>query len=268
MGLAETDYHRHDKRCAKLTRGFFRDIVRKCKKCRGTGWKKTKDPFGEFAGLEPGHATPCKCRKKVARLSALAEAGVPRELWQADKIAAKSNADKFEAMAEYGDKLRAAMDAGAGFVLYGENGTGKSSSSAIPVIAALKQGWSAAFVDFRDLVDGWRRAWKDPEHQQHLDERTSRDIVILDEVGKEHVGNDEGAFVLSRFDSLLRMRRYEYLPTIIVTNLDPVLFAKRYGDSIESLLSDRFTFLAYEPGDFRKRRKARVGTIITGGNDG
>lgn len=264
MGLAEINRHKHEKFCAKMTKGFFHDIIAACSKCGGNGWLEKRDPRDEFAGMGPPHAKPCKCRKKVRRLTALTEAGVPREFWRADKIVASSNEDKFEALAEYAGELSAAMDTGAGFVLYGENGTGKSSSAAIPIIAALKKGRTAAFVDFRDLVDGWRRAWKDPEHQQHLDERTSRDIIVLDEVGKEHVGNDEGKFVLSRFDSLLRMRRGEYLPTILVTNLDPIKMTLRYGDSIESLLADRFTHLAYEPGDFRKGRVAQVGTIITG----
>jgi hypothetical protein len=84
----------------------------------------------------------------------------------------------------------------------------------------------------------------------HLDERLARDVVVLDEIGKEHTGHDSSD-VLARFDSLLRMRRGAFLPTILVTNLDPGDLVERYGESVGSLLGDRFRIVQYEPGDYR-----------------
>lgn len=250
MGLAETDYRRHEELCNRLAADLKADIIEKCRKCRGSGWitEFIDDELGPFA---PGHSRPCRCRRKVRRLNKLAEAGVPRELWLAHRIEPENNEEFFEELADYASDLDRAFKTGMGFLLHGENGTGKSSSAAIAIIGALRKGHTAAFIDFRDLVEGWFRAFQDPEHQRYLDRRCNRSLVVLDELGKEAVTDSKRDFVLARFDSLLRLRRGAYLPTIIITNLEPTAIERRYGKSVESLLSDRFRHLAYRPGDYR-----------------
>lgn len=250
MGLAETDYRRHVELCNRLALDLKRDVIEKCRKCHGSGWltEFDDDELGPFA---PGYSRPCRCRRKVRRLNKLAEAGVPRELWLAHQIEPEHNEEFFEELAQYADNLDDAFKSGQGFLLHGENGTGKSSSAAIAVIGALRKGHTAAYIDFRDLVDGWFRAFGDPEHQRHLDERCNRNLVVLDELGKEAVAETKRDLVLARLDSLLRLRRGAYLPTIIITNLEPTAIERRYGKSVESLLADRFRHLAYRPGDYR-----------------
>ena len=146
--------------------------------------------------------------------------------------------------------MKYSLEKGQAFLLIGKNGSGKSSSACLPLIAALRGGYTASFVNFPDLVGGWRRSWRDAALARHLDERLHRDLVVLDEVGKEHIGNDD-TFVASRLDSLLRLRRGEMLPTIITTNLQVAELISRYGESIGSLLADRYKTVNYRPGDFR-----------------
>ena len=261
MGIAEIDAGRHHEMREALFERLKRERIEPCETCNGNGLL-TALSWDEDDPLIPHTITStCECKIAVLHIVNLFDAGVPQEFWKADEIEAEHNIAQFKLLHTYAKRLAAARKHGLGLVLHGENGTGKSSSASIPIIAALREGMSAAFISWPDLVQGWRRGFKDPALVSHLDERLARDLIVLDEVGKEHVGNNSGD-VLARFDSLLRMRRGAFMPTILVTNLDPGDLIARYGESVGSLLTDRFKIVQYEPGDWRSEVGPSWGSLL------
>ncbi len=263
MGLAELDHVRHAQVGEELFRRRKKEVIDACEKCGGAG--KISSEVWDDDDIPTTTSVMCSCKVQVLHELSLQEAGLPREFWNAEDIEPEFNQHAFKVLRRYSQNLDAALEHGLGLVLTGKNGSGKSSSACLPLIAAVRQGRSSAFINFPDLVQGWRRAWKDNALGHHLDERVHRDFVVLDELGKEHVGSDEG-FVASKFDSLLRLRRGEMLPTVITTNLTVPELVKRYGDSIASLLSDRYKVLKYRPGDFRVRM-ANTWDDLLGGDE-
>lgn len=263
MGIAEIDARRHAEMMEHLFRDLKKEFVKQCTICNGSGLLSSLYWDEEDEIIPMTRTTTCSCKVKVLEKIALFEAGVPREFWSADKIKPSFNIDQFAILHMYSQQIENAKKHGLSLLLHGENGTGKSSSASIAAIAALKKGMTVAFISWPDLVQGWKR-FKDPELIEALDERLSRDLIILDELGKEQAPKDSGD-LYARFDSLLRMRRGAFMPTIIVSNFGPADIVDRYGESIGSLLSDRFKVMQYEPGDYRTEIGPNWNSLLNGG---
>lgn len=267
MGMAELDPNRHRERGSVEWEKLTKTLIDQCEKCDGTGHiydDVTWDDDDELIPMK--HSNICVCKKTALFRMSLHEAGLPREFWQADEIDPELNRDQFATVGEYNDRIKQARRHGLGLLLSGKNGAGKTTCAARVVIAATRIGYSTAYVNFPHLVDGWRRAWKERDLAKYLDERVCADFLVLDEIGKEHVTNDE-TFVTSKLDGILRMRRGDMFPTILVTNLEPRELIERYGASMASLLSDRYKTLRFKPGDFRRKgHKPSWSDLLKGGN--
>lgn len=255
MGMAELDPERHRDRGETEWAKLKRELIDACAECGGSGQSYGETEWED--DLIPSRkARMCRCKATALFRMTLHEAGLPREFWQADEIAPEFNEDQFSIVDRYAEKLHAARRHGLGLVLTGRNGAGKTTCGARIGIAAARAGYSVSYINFPHLVDGWRRAWKEPALAKYLDERVCADFVILDEIGKEHATRDE-TFVVGKLDGILRMRRGDLYPTILITNLETSEFVETYGESLGSLLADRFHTLRFKPGDFRKRGNKR-----------
>lgn len=262
MGIAELDHQRHDQMGDELWARLKTEHIDSCSKCKGSGTVHSRTEFVEEI-IPINKAKVCKCRTLCQHLLDLHDAGLPQEFWEVDEIEPTFNVDLFKKIRDYSGNLSNAVKHGLGFLLTGENGSGKSSSACIPLIEGIRQGFSVAFVNWPDFIKGSRTAQANRELAQHLDKRSYRDLVVLDEVGKERIGNDE-TFAESSLDSLLRMRRGAMLPTIITTNLNFEGFVDRYGTSVSSLVVDRFKILEFKPGDFRVKMSGTWDQLLKG----
>ena len=262
MGIAELDHRRHREMADNLYNRRRRELIGECEKCDGTGNISHEEWVDD---IPVPRSETCVCKAALIFEMGMHDAGLPREFWGAESIIPEFNRRAFDELAKYARNLDRVRAHGLGLVLTGRNGSGKSSSACLPLITAIRSGVTASFVNFPDLVGGWRRSWRDAELATHLDERLHRDLVVLDEVGKEHVGTDD-TFVASKIDSLLRLRRGSMLPTIITTNLTIPELIKRYGESVGSLLADRYKVISYKPGDFRVKMASTWDALIEGGD--
>jgi DNA replication protein DnaC len=251
MGIAEIDVERHREMVENLHSELMKTVVGKCELCEGKGFISETKWEEEDEVIPLLVSITCSCKKKVIEKIDFMEAGIPMEFWKADEIEPEYNVDQFKLLHAYSKRLKRAKKHGLGLLLHGENGTGKSSSASIAIIAALRADMTAAYISWPDLVQGRRRNMKSPELLGQIDDRFSRDVIVLDELGKEHSSQNNKGEICALLDSILRLRRGAFLPTIIVSNLDPPGIVDQYGESIGSLLTDRFKMLLYEPGDYR-----------------
>jgi DNA replication protein DnaC len=262
MGIAELDPARLEMEADDLWRRLLADVIAGCERCGGAGTVLAELDEGMDVDdllLSPRRVRICRCRRQAELQLRLHDAGLPKEFWEAEGIEPESNQDKYDLMRAYAGNLDVVFREGLGVLMAGPTGSGKTSSAALPLIAAARRGKSVAYISFPDLVEGWKRAWRTRGLAEILSRRCERDLVVFDELGKEHGGKGEDGedFVLSRLDSTIRTRRGLRLPTILITNDSPVDFFKRYGESIESLLADDYKVLLYKPGDHRVVRAKR-----------
>lgn len=105
---------------------------------------------------------------------------------------------------------------GAGFVFWGQNGTGKSSISVVLAKEYRRRGYTVLFMEAADL----KRMVSEREHfdedETYWDRAKSVDVLILDDFGKGVI--DGKGFGATLFDELIRARNSRKLVTIITSN--------------------------------------------------
>jgi len=229
----------------------LRPNIDACELCAGTG-RIVLETVWEDGVVPLARTEVCACKRAVLFDVALREAGLPREFWRADEIEPEHNADHYALIRLFGAELGGRVrEHGLSLLLSGENGTGKTSGAAIAVIAAIRAGLSAAVISWPDLVNVLRSTRFDAKVARRLQGRLRRDLVVIDEIGKESRLNATDDFAQQQLDSAVRARRGDRLPTILITNLGVADFTRRYGTSVASLITPPYRVLEYEPGDYR-----------------
>jgi DNA replication protein DnaC len=119
------------------------------------------------------------------------------------------------------------LDYGQGLHLHGPNGTGKTSIAVLAAMEALRLGASVLFVTAEQL----RRAsiediWFD-ESQLLLDRAREVDLLVVDDLGKEHRG--DSGYAERLLEDVLRQRSSRRLTTIFTTNVPVGSAEKKSG---------------------------------------
>src|SRR5690606_38450368 len=84
------------------------------------------------------------------------------------------------------------------------------------------------------------------------------DVLVMDDVGREHQGRTRSGLPESTFDEVLRHRVAAGTPTIITTNLDMQALQEGYGGNVMSLLHERSTTYRFTGADFRDTARVRL----------
>lgn len=197
-------------------------------------------PLRRMAGL--GIKTGCsKCHERVTaqhrvdEVAArgaryLAEAGIPRRFERASLSDLRSDGENAEAHAlvrEYLENLETKLNAGAGLILCGNIGTGKTHSVCHLVRAACERGRRALFVSLADFLARVRSTYGDGAESEDAVMRrfTDPSLLAIDEVRAE-VLTDHGRETLFR---LINKRYNAGRATLITSNLQPKDLAAAAG---------------------------------------
>lgn len=222
-----------------------------CPICRGSGfaYKEVEDPAAR-------KRQDCECRKEYNFQIGLRFGNVPSEFWGVESMKIVHNLTNLKIVDEYCAHLRKRRSKGVGFIMYGENGAGKTAMGTLILARAIRAGMSVSYVTAHDYLQAGPASWSDPALKEWLQDIVDADFMVLDELGKEYRKQD--ASRLADIDTLLRRRRGDLKPTILITNCSVSEFREKYGESIVSILSDRNKALVYEPGDYRRTNKPDV----------
>lgn len=150
---------------------------------------------------------------------------------------------------------------GKGMMLFGRNGTRKSTlaASVLTDVQYLSPSYRVYYIRFSD----WKRALTDTFTKEET-ERTViarqmlkltelSHLLVLDDIGQEHRTNS--GFTESSLHELLRVRYEAARPTIVTTNIEPEFMHGIYGDSFESFRHDAFHTYPMLGPDTRKLKE-------------
>ena len=142
----------------------------------------------------------------------------------------------------YLSKIEEVKRAGYIFILWGENGVGKTAIASILLKEARWKGFPGFFITSQQyMAENFLGSMFDDSLTVSERCRTV-DFLVLDDIGKEAVGvNDkkDGRGVVSRYyEELIRDRHSHMRPTIITTNLSPDQIKSRYTKSLVCLFEE------------------------------
>ena len=147
---------------------------------------------------------------------------------------------------QYINNLDEKFHYGEGMLLYGSNGTGKSTIASVLVKQAYICRYTSRRITFVEYLERYTKAWNCKDYDEKIslqreliEQYKGIEFLVLEEIGKE-VDNKLAVTVL---EDLLRYREDNGLPTIICTNMTPSNIKETYGASVMSLLKGNLTAL-------------------------
>lgn len=156
-----------------------------------------------------------------------------------------------------GYALQAARNIASGrnLILWSKSpGTGKTLLATLLAKFLMANGWQAHVSQFNDIIDLFTQSWRDKDEKDQWNRRVRNvDVLVMDDLGKEHKGRIE--MVESMVDQIIRARVSDAAPVIITTNLTPDEIQQGYGAYSMSLLTEAADFIEVTGSDYRTARR-------------
>lgn len=145
---------------------------------------------------------------------------IPTRYWGStfDRLSRDGGDNSLRSMVgNYIKKMAEMRSAGAGFIFWGKNGTGKSCASVVLAKEFRRRGHTVLFMEASDLKRMVIEKEYFDEDETYWDRARNVDVLVLDDFGKGTM--DSKGFGASLFDELIRARNSRKLVTIITSNL-------------------------------------------------
>jgi DNA replication protein DnaC len=149
-------------------------------------------------------------------------------------------------------------DIGRGLLLWGRNGTRKTTLAAaiateIQWQSIHYQVFMIRFADYKNALTATYGSEESPEKVEarkvlRLAEKAT--LLVLDDIGQEH--RTSSGFTESVLHELIRRRVEDSRPTIVTTNVEPDDMYSVYGPSFDSFRKEAFETLMMTGPDSRK----------------
>lgn len=109
------------------------------------------------------------------------------------------------------------LDGGEGLLFWGPNGVGKTSAAVLVALEVCRRGGTVLFTTSESIRVSSIEATAFDYDQTLLDRAREVELLVIDDLGKEHRGESEYAERL--IENLFRMRSAARRSTIVTTNL-------------------------------------------------
>lgn len=207
-----------------------------------------------------GASLSCECRRLYDFEVRCFESCVPRDFWHFDARRITHNVDVFdEVIKPYVAKVPIAHRVGAGLLLFGAQGCGKSLFLSWILVRILRSGlFSCYYTTMPDFASSIKKTWNDKtgELARRLETMIcTSDFVVFDELGKEYAGAGD-SFVRVEFERFMKFRFDASRPVLAASNSAPSDLFKDpedggYGETIRSIIEGRSKVVPMAYGDFR-----------------
>ena len=170
---------------------------------------------------------------------------IPRRHWEASF--ARIDPATRAVIGGYLHALDDMLDRGEGLLLYGMNGSGKTSAAVYVAKEVRRTGASVLMATAAALRDSAFEKTPPAEDMTMLDLARSVDFLLIDDLGKEAPNR----FTQHFFENLVRERGSNRLTTWITTNLEPEGLKARYARTFVDVLRELVVPVRMEEVDHR-----------------
>ncbi len=158
---------------------------------------------------------------------------------------------------DYAEGFRANYERGAGLVLAGMPGTGKSHLAAA-ILQSIMPTWDGCYMTCMDLIRSVRETWRrdsEKSETQVLGYLQYLDLLVIDEVGVQYGTEGEQTVIFDVLD-----RRYrEMRPTVILTNQDKDGFKGFVGERTFDRLVETSRWVPFDWPSYRPAARKQAG---------
>jgi len=187
-------------------------------------------------------------RRKLGRVD-LERMNLPEDLWLA-KVQNVSDEAR-EKVETYLRNVDEAMAHGAGLVIHGSTGTGKTAIASLIAKEARSRGYTALFVRLWELREMIRSRMKYDDDSSMAQRAREVEVLVLDDLRQEDAG--EKFFTFSEINELVRYRASRRRVTLLTTRLDKGALT---GPPMNSLLDVLLLFKVSGPNLHDSRKQA------------
>ncbi len=147
-----------------------------------------------------------------------------------------------------------AVESGAGLLLWGDVGTGKTHLACAIANSLLMQRYTVVYTSALELVAGLKASWKATSREEgelaFYRNMAKPDLMIIDEIGMQH-DSDFERVVLS---AVVEARSRDCRPIIAISNLEPSKIIRVVGQrAFDRLIGYDSEILKFEGASLRKR---------------
>jgi DNA replication protein DnaC len=188
-------------------------------------------------------------------------ANLPDRYWEASLNVIPEHLDYKHKIEKYLDNLVEMMDQGIGLYLWSsENGTGKTSVSALIAKEALRYG-KTVFFEESSRLKGMLINKEQFEEGTSIEARMMMvDVLILDDVGKEY--RTSSGYAENVIETLVRARVQKVKTTIMTGNVHPKDMQKIYSEDFSALLKESVVPVNVTGHDFREARAKALSKLL------
>lgn len=157
-----------------------------------------------------------------------------------------------------GDYPSRREDIGRGLMLWGRNGTRKTTLAAAIAteVQWLSLNYQVFMIRFADYKNALTTTYGDKDSEEYLEAKRilrmaeKATLLVLDDIGQEH--RTSSGFTESVLHELVRRRVEDSRPTVVTTNVDPDDMYSVYGPSFDSFRREAFETIQMAGSDSRK----------------
>lgn len=199
--------------------------------------------------------------KRKLTIGDVKRANLPERYWEASLSAIPDHLDYKHKIKKYLDNLVEMMEQGIGLYLWSsENGTGKTSVSALIAKEALRYG-RTVFFEESSRLKGMLINKEQFEEGTSIEERMMMvDVLILDDIGKEY--RTSSGYAENVIETLVRARVQKVKTTIMTGNVHPKDMKKIYSEDFSALLKESVVPVNVTGHDFREARAKALSKLL------
>jgi DNA replication protein DnaC len=145
---------------------------------------------------------------------------------------------------------------GDGFLFFGNNGRGKTATAVLIAMEARRNFASVYFIQTEELREYVLSKEMFDDNYSVLDRVKEVDLLILDDLGKEHA--DQNAWSAKLIENVLRVRIANKRSTIITTNMKSKKMSEKYSNSMIQAMKESLYQIAFIGDNLRKEKNSEV----------